>query len=303
MQTYMFDAIGTSWIIELYDAVTAHDAAVLERTIHKRIDAFDKVYSRFRPDSLVTEMSRHAGDFMLPDDAAPLLTLYRQLYDLTEGVVTPLIGQTLSDAGYDAAYSLRLKQSLAAVPAWDEVMTYEYPVLRLKRPALLDFGAAGKGYLADLVGQVIERSGCTGYCINAGGDIVYKNTASSSATPGQGKGTLDVALEHPTDPSMAVGVAHLSGGSICGSSGNRRAWSTYHHIIHPSKLVSPQHIQAVWVTAASGLVADGLATALYFASPEAFVEVFAFENAIVTTDGAIQKSDGFPATFYYNVTK
>ncbi|MDB5166213.1 MAG: FAD:protein transferase [Candidatus Saccharibacteria bacterium] len=278
-----FEAIGTSWTIEVYEAYDR--LGDLQKSIQQRIAAFDHVYSRFRADSVVAQIAREAGNYRLPDDAAPMFNLYQQLYDLTDGAMTPLIGQALSDAGYDASYSLQ-PMPIRSVPAWQEVMTYDGATLTAKRPVLLDFGAAGKGYLIDLVAQIMVQADVRHYSIDAGGDIV---------TVGQ---TLNVGLEHPDNLNQVIGVAQITQGSICGSAGNRRRWATYHHVIDPHSLTSPKHIKALWVTAPTALVADGLATALYFAPADSLRRYFEFEYAIMHEDYSLVSSPGFPAQFF-----
>ena len=285
---FAFDAIGTKWSIEIFDTVTESAAAEINAAIQKRIAEFDKQYSRFRDDSLVARMAKDAGTYQLQADAKPLLDLYRKLYELTAGAVTPLIGRTMEAAGYDADYSLK-PGTVVAPPAWDDVLEYDFPYLTLRQPVLLDFGAAGKGYLADIVGTVIARFGVENYYIDAGGDIVH-HTSTGQA--------VDIALEDPTDPEAAIGIAHLSSGSLCGSSGSRRNWGKFHHIIHPVTLKSPTDIAAVWAAAGSGLLADGLTTALYFADPGALLEHLDFEYAVVGADMSLRRSDGFPADFF-----
>src|SRR4051812_41634169 len=91
-----FEAIGTSWYIELHGSHRPADLKRLKAKIAGRIEQFDAAYSRFRSDSLITRISQKAGRYTMPDDAPPLLELYKKLYDLTSGRMTPLIGQTLS---------------------------------------------------------------------------------------------------------------------------------------------------------------------------------------------------------------
>ncbi|HVY56038.1 MAG TPA: FAD:protein FMN transferase, partial [Thermodesulfobacteriota bacterium] len=110
---FTFEAIGTSWAIYIPEDLSPEREKALLDAIRTRISDFDKAYSRFRDDSLVAEMSRKAGEYRLPDDALPMLSLYRELYDISGGLVTPLVGQTLSDAGYDAAYTLRPRADIA----------------------------------------------------------------------------------------------------------------------------------------------------------------------------------------------
>jgi thiamine biosynthesis lipoprotein len=140
-----FQAIGTHWEIRVDQPMAAEQWTQLQKRLHERIDAFDTHYSRFRADSLITRMSQRAGTYDLPADGYTLLQFYEQLYAATNGAVTPLIGQALADAGYDAAYSFQPK-TLATPPRWEDVLSYNRHAITLQQPALLDFGAAGKGY-------------------------------------------------------------------------------------------------------------------------------------------------------------
>ena len=186
-----FQAIGTRWTIQINKQVDEGMWSALNGNIRERIESFDRAYSRFRSDSLVTRMSKEAGAFELPDDGYHMLEFYKQLYDATNGKVTPLIGQVVADAGYDAEYSFREK-ALQQPSRWEDVLGYDRHNIRLKRPALLDFGAAGKGYLVDIISDMIKRAGIREYLINAGGDILHRSSADES---------IEVGLESPSDAS------------------------------------------------------------------------------------------------------
>ncbi len=283
-----FDAIGTHWCVDILEDVDGVRAERLAMKIHDRIDAFDKAYSRFRADSLVTQMSKNIGTFLLPSDATPMMELYRKLYDATNGMVTPLIGNALSDAGYDAEYSL-VPKPMTALKPWDSVMRFTDPILTLSEPALLDFGAAGKGYLIDIVSDILRTDGIESFCVDAGGDMCYRSAAGE---------TMRVGLENPVDTSQAVGVASILNKSICGSAGNRRAWGEFHHILDPGTLTSPKHILAVWVVADTTMLADGLTTALMFVAPNILQKEFNFEYAILHADFSITASTNFPGEFF-----
>lgn len=287
MAQFAFEAIGTHWQIDISDALTPEGEARVLSAIRDRIAQFDKDYSRFRDDSLVMEMSRKAGEYRLPDDAQPMFDLYRDLYLVTHGAMTPLIGQVLVDAGYDAAYSLKSKE-LHPPPAWDDALEYEYPRLTVKRPAILDVGAAGKGYLIDLVAQVIQSFGIRSFCVDAGGDILQKDT---NGVP------LRIGLEHPEHAEQVIGVASIANQSLCGSAGNRRTWGKYHHIIDPRTLESPREILAVWTVAPTALIADALTTCLFFVEPT-LLDDYVFEYLIVYKDYSIKKSPNFPAELF-----
>ena len=291
MTQFKFEAIGTAWKIDLYRQLDQTEEISIFSAIKNRIELFDKAYSRFRADSLVTKMSKQTGDFILPDDAEPMMSLYHDLYVRTGGLVTPLVGNLISDAGYDAQYSLQQKKELRVSPAWDDVLDYKHPTLSILKPVLLDFGAAGKGYLIDCVGQVLETAGVTEYCIDAGGDILHKNIVPNSAP-------VRVGLENPDNISQVIGVYTLGNGSICGSAGNRRAWGDFTHIINPKTLVSPRDILATWVIADTALLADALATCLFFVSTDALAGTYDFEYVLVRSDHSIEKSTNFSGEIF-----
>lgn len=287
---FTFEAIGTHWIIDVYDAPPDVSQDRLLATIRRRINAFDRRYSRFRTDTMVNTMSRSAGTYAILPRERPLIQLYEQLYYLTNGQVTPLIGQILEDTGYDAHYSLHSKSKIKSAGRWEDFLLFNNKSLTIKKPVLLDFGAAGKGFLVDEVSRDLLRAGNKSFCVDAGGDMYYHNQNNES---------IEVGLEHPVKSDQIIGSVLLSNASICGSAGNRRAWGKYHHIINPHTLSSPTHILAVWVIAASAMLADALATSLYFVSPHD-LKPFKFDYIILQSDYTVLKSDNLNVKLYYN---
>ncbi len=289
MSKFEFEAIGTHWQIDIYETLSPEKEADVLTQVKERIDVFDKNYSRFRADSLVTEMSEKAGEYVLPEDAEDMMDIYKKLFVLTGGLLTPLIGQVMVDSGYDAKYSLQQSRELEKPLSWDDALLYSHPNLTVKKPVLLDFGAAGKGYLIDLVGEVLEQNGVKDFCIDAGGDILHKRTEE---TP------LRVGLENPEDFSQVIGTCNLSNKSLCASAGSRRKWQNFHHIINPEILSSPRDILGTWVVADSTLVADALATSLFFVSPQILSPQYDFEYVILYSDHSVLKSNNFPGEIF-----
>lgn len=278
---WTFDAIGTSWRI-----VTAAPAsAAVRRAVADRVDAFDRAWSRFRPDSVVAAVRSGAGRHRMPDDAGPLLDLYDRLHAATDGAMSPAVGDGLEHLGYDADYSLRAGEGHRAAVDWADVR-WEPPHLVTTVPFVLDVGAAGKGYLADLVADVVLAEqrregvpdGARGVRVDASGDLVHRPPARSARSAGPtgvpAPDALRVALEHPLRPEFAVGVATLDGTprrrALCASATNRRTWGEgLHHVLDARTGVPVTGVLATWVVADSALVADGLATALFLLDPDA----------------------------------
>lgn len=281
-----FEAVGTHWTIDFYEDLSAVRQADLLKQIETYIAEFDRNYSRFRDDSLVAEMSKRAGVFELPGDAEPMMRLYEELYSLTEGALTLLIGRTLVEAGYDAQYSLK-PGILHALPKWEEVLEYRFPRLTLKQPALLDFGAIGKGYLIDIIGSIFFANDIKCFCIDAGGDLLHRNVVP-----------LKVGLENPNHFQEVIGVVKIQNQSLCGSSGSRRKWDRFHHILDPRTLSSPQEIIATWTVASTTILADALATCLFFVPAKTLLTKYRFEYVVLHEDYSVEMSKGFPGEVF-----
>ena len=128
---WQFEAIGTAWQIDTAEPLAPDTAAA----VTARIDEFDAVWSRFRPDSVVSRIAAEGGDVGLRRGLTRRCsTCTSTLHDVTDGAVTPLVGRTLSDLGYDEDYSLRAAAEPAAVPAW-ESFDWSYPTLDDARAA------------------------------------------------------------------------------------------------------------------------------------------------------------------------
>lgn len=279
---WRFEAIGTHWRIDTAEPLPASVAAA----VSARVERFDRDWSRFRADSRVAALAR-PGRHLLADDAGPLLAFYRALFEATAGRVTPLVGRTLEALGYDAAYRLRPADDIPAIPSWDDAIAWDGTALEVVRPVVLDVGAAGKGYLVDLVGDLLADAGISEHIVDASGDL------RSRGVP------MTIALEHPLDPRRAVGVARLTDGAFCASSTTRRAWGEgLHHVLDPATGLPARGVIATWVLAPTALVADGIATALFFDPDPGFLAREAAAFARMFDDGTVDASTDFPGELF-----
>lgn len=277
--SWEFEAIGTQWSIE-----TALPLGDIQTELQDRIELFDHTYSRFREDSLVTAVSQRAGAYKFPKDAEQLVSFYRGLYDATNGAVSPLVGSVLEAAGYDREYTLRPGKVVPA-PQWDDVMQWDRGNVQTNRPLVLDFGAAGKGYLVDIVAEKLEQAGVAEYVIDASGDMRLR-----------GSGQV-IGLENPHDTTRVLGTVLVENASLCASAINRRAWGDWHHVVDPRTAAPVQGVVATWVVAPTTMVADGLATALFFAESSQLAQ-WDFAYARLLHDGTIERSADFVGELY-----
>jgi thiamine biosynthesis lipoprotein len=270
-----FPGIDTAWQIDTDGELPE---AVVDR-VHGRVEEFDRAYSRFRSDSLVASLAASPGTVRFPSDAAELFDLYDVLDEVSGGAVTPLVGRSLDHLGYGSDYSLAAGSGLVVPPRWADTVTRTGTTVTTTSPAIIDVGAAGKGYLIDLVGEVLLESGINEFVIDASGDLLSRGEP------------LRVGLEHPFDPSKAIGVVTIENESLCASGSNRRVWGEgLHHILDGRTGAPTSDIIATWAVAANGLLADGLATALFFVSPARLAERFEFDWVRMHSSGVAERS-------------
>lgn len=281
---FAFDGIGTRWEISTPQPLEES----LRLQVLDRVDLFDTDWSRFRKDSRVTAMARMPGQYVFPDEAGRLGQLYRTLYRVTDGAMTPLIGASLERLGYDAAYSLHPSGSPLPAAGWDDVLDWAGTTITTTAPVVLDIGAAGKGLLVDLLAEVLDTAGVQSFVVDGSGDLLAR-----------GPEITRVALEHPYNPSQAVGVVPLAGRALCASASNRRAWGDgLHHVLDGTTGQPVRTTVATWALADTAMDADALATALFFVPGALLEHDFDFSWLTVFSDGSAAHSAGFEGTLF-----
>jgi thiamine biosynthesis lipoprotein len=156
---------------------------------------------------------------------------------------------------------------------------------------LLDVGAAGKGYLVDLVSGLLTDADIPEHVVDASGDLLTRGIP------------LRVALEHPIDPTKAIGVVELSGawgdGALCASASNRRTWGPgLHHILDALTGEPTSDVIASWAIAPDARTGDGAATALFFDTAPEFYRDHEVITVRMFADGRVDASPSFTGELF-----
>ncbi|WP_107484358.1 FAD:protein FMN transferase, partial [Streptomyces reticuliscabiei] len=209
------------------------------------------------------------------------------------GAVDPLVGRDLELLGYDADYTL----TPASAPeraahqrrTWARDITRHGAITLITRgPVLIDTGAAGKGHLIDLIAAQLTHAGHREHLIDAGGDLRH-----------HGRGSLRIGLEHPHDPTRVLGIARIENQALAASATNRRAWGDgLHHVLDARAGAPTRAVRATWVVADDAATADGLATALFFTTPQHLATVYKFTAVSLHSDGRLTPSPGFDGELF-----
>lgn len=288
MAVMRFNGIGTAWEIETDLPLSPGT----RQAVLALVEGYDATWSRFRADSLIAQVAaaQSGGAFRFPAEGPALFDLYDRLHIATDGAVDPLIGEDLERMGYDAAYSLVPASGMEDRPcrSWSSDVARDGTRIVTREPVLIDVGAAGKGQLVDLVAGLLLDNGVKSFVVDASGDMIHV-----------GDVPLTVGLEHPRDPSRVVGLVQLRGRALCASASNRRVWGDHlHHIIDARTGVPAHSVVATWVIADDAMMADGLATALFFVPLDRLAAVAPFTCARMMADGTLDASPNFAGEIF-----
>ena len=169
--------------------------------------------------------------------------------------------------------------------------------VRLAEGRMLDFGALAKGYAADLCREELERKKLSGI-LNLGGNI---QTVGSKP---DGSDWM-IGLQDPDDPGAFFLTLRITGSMAVVTSGDYQRYFEqdgvrYCHILDPETL-SPVRgsLRSVTIVAKEGLLADGLATALFVLGREKGAELWResgdFEAVWRESDGTAWITPGLEA--------
>ena len=226
-------ALGTHWLVEIFDAVTEEKADETYRLISFFLSEFEAKYSRFKHNSIISTINR-TKIFNRPDPTTiSLLTFGKEMYQETGGIFNLLIGEYLTARGYDTVYSFtpKAEPEILPSPLSDLSINSEYITLQA---GLIDLGGYGKGFLIDRLAEYLQELGFRYFLINGGGDMY--------ATSDHGE-PVTIYLEHPIHTDTYIKEITIIDQGFAASSTHKRRWKVtgqeYSHIVDTKNNVAP----------------------------------------------------------------
>lgn len=111
----------------------------------------------------------------------------------SEDALDRLVGRVLELLDYDQEYSFMPKPNVEERigmrqkrTRWSKEIKRDGALLVTRRPLVIDVGAAGKGYLVDIVSNILKDSGFTEFIVDASGELIHLRDAE-----------IQIGLEHP----------------------------------------------------------------------------------------------------------
>ncbi|AQA03865.1 hypothetical protein BVC93_17130 [Mycobacterium sp. MS1601] len=223
--------------------------------ITELVQQHHRSFSQSDTDSLLRTISRRdGGSFEFPPEAERLFGLFDAVSAATGGAGAPMM------ASPDGAHS----------PSWVCDVAHSGTTLTTRRALSIDVGAAGTGHLVDLVTELLHRLGADDFVINTTNGIRH-----SGSVP------LPIALRHPDDPSLAVGVATVTDQALCATAAE-----------------SDGSVCATWVVAAEAATANAIGKELFSTPPSRLARYFRFSYIRLFHDGHAEISRTFPGALF-----
>lgn len=287
MESLKFSGLGTHWQI----LVDGHKISpTLEKEILAEASAFEQQFSRFVDESEVSQINRRgAGKYPVSDELKTILSFGLELMEKSAGAFNPGVANILSAYGYDNKLQLKPNASLKPVKGG---ISYSDNKLILTGKAQLDLGGWGKGYLIDRLYELLLANQQPYFLIDGGGD--FRGTTKRSGQAWR------IALEHPGDEQLALGVVELKNGALANSGISHRRAGNFHHLIdykaaRPARTFLSSHVLAPTAT-----IADGLATALFVSPPlirQKLARSYPIEFLLIDQYLQAQRSNNFQQCF------
>ena len=245
----------------------------------------------------------HNGRAILSDDTLSLLSNGLELCRRTKGALDLSICPVVrvwgfTTGNYHVPDDSELSELLSHVDYTGISLNRDTKTVTLRHGMEIDFGSIAKGYTGDQLLKLFQESGITSALLNLGGNV----QALGSKPDGS---PWRVAVKNPTGDGI-LGVLSIEDRAVITSGGYERYFESggqiYWHIIDPATGYPAQNgLISVTVVGESGVVCDGLSTALFVMGPEAAVGLWRasddFEAVLVLEDGSVSITEGLESTF------
>lgn len=282
-------------MVSLYAGNQQQFDSAAEQCIQE-VNRLEDKYSRYRDDSLLSNINRHAGDssyssidpetFAILNYADVAYTSSEGLFDITSGVL-----RKAWDFKSGIVPSQDTLNALIEQIGWSSV-EFEQTTIRLPKEGMeIDFGGIVKEYAADSVANIARRLGIKSGLIDLGGDM-------SVVGPHPDGSPWQIGISDPSSPKDAIATISLVSGGLATSGDYARyfEWQgkRYSHLLDPRTGWPVQGLRAVSIWHPNCVVAGSLSTiAMLHQRSEglSWLESLGVNFLAVDNDGILHRND------------
>ena len=284
--------------VEFVDARGRGEAARIARRAEDEARRIERKFSRYREESVVSEINRNAGrtPVAVDEETDALVASALGLVALTEGRFDPTVGALRQAWDFRSGRVPSREEVAALLPLVDasRVSRRDGTVFLRRAGMELDLGGVGKEYAADRAAAMFREEGVSAAIVNFAGDV---------RTVGRrlDRHPWKVGVRDPRRPrSVRFSVRPMADAGIATSGDYERGFvsdgTRYHHILDARSGWPARGVASVTVVAPTTDAAGRFASAAFLLGLEnglALLEsTTGLEGALIGEDGTLRATSG-----------
>ena len=298
LYTTRFRVMGGPASVRFVDARGRERATAIARAAEDEARRIERKFSRYRDDSVVSEINRNAGRTPVAVDEETVFLVERAI-DLarrTEGRFDPTCGVLRRTWDFKRGRVPSAEEVSALLPLVDyRQLSVRDGTIFLRRPAMeIDLGGVGKEYAVDRIAGLLASEGVRSAVVSFAGDV--------RTLGGRGDGRpWAVGVVDPRDLRRCRLTVRVAGDAGIATSGDyERGFVVdgvrYHHLLDATTGWPVHGIASATVVAADAMEAGRWATAAILLGPEAGLALLEnaphVEGALILEHGDLLATQG-----------
>jgi len=263
MQPYLhrhaFRAMASHCEVVLAGVVSEDAASALAALAEAEVRRIEHKYSRYREDSLLSQINAHNGPVVCDEETLALLDKALLLHANSSGLFDITSGVLRRAWDFKAARVPDSSTVQALLPLIDMAgVVRVQDRVTLQTPGMeLDFGGFGKEYAADRAAEVLAAAGVLHGYVNLAGDLRVLGPRLDG-TP------WSIGIRHPRDSDKLLATIPITAGALATSGDYERYFEQdgvrYCHILNPRTGYPATWWQSISVIAPTALIAGAFTT-------------------------------------------
>lgn len=260
------DVFGSYYVVKYTGSL---EAALAQEKLDALFLGFNNEFSTYQKDSVISRFNQAIANekIKVSPRFIEMLSLAKKFHEETHGAFDPTLGPVIKLWGFGGGKKERtptqkeINEALSKV-GFHFIKWNETEVWKEKEGVLLDVNAFAPGWVADLVGEMLEANNIKNYMADIGGEILFKG----QKTP---KASWVAGIEKPSEKhGESVQVAFRIKDLALATSGNYRQFFTENgerrsHIIDPRTGMPVKHsTSSASVISRTAAEADAWGTAM-----------------------------------------
>jgi thiamine biosynthesis lipoprotein len=262
MQLYSFPfaAMGSQCEIRL----AAPNAALAEQFAQLAIQEVRRIeykYSRYREDSLLSQINQAAGQkaIAIDTETLELITYADTLFQVSAGlfdISSGVLRQVWDFKRAQLPKPEHIEHCLTQL-GWNKVQFDEKQIYLSQTGMEIDLGGIAKEYAVDRVAKLLEEQGCDHALVNLGGDIRVLGTQLDGQA-------WVIGIQHPRQANTNCASITISKGALATSGDYERFFEIdgvrYCHLLNPKTGWPVRYWQSMSILAPLTLAAGSIAS-------------------------------------------